>query len=276
MIILKGYKSLVFYSSSVLIVTKKNTVYSYDIENKKITKLFSIPISIKDTILFSTNISIRILRLGVANATIYKNHLFFTYTKKIWIAKLDESEIIPQIIFEFENGKSPLNFSLVEENQSTYFNAGIYFGEYFSNPSESPVQIYHIHPNTFEVKPVFTFPEKTINHIHNLVFDDSERYFWVLAGDFGHCAGIWKAQNFFKDVECICNGKQAYRSCVGFTHQNDFLFATDSQFETNSIQLLKQENDKIFFEKKLKSMGHAYLELSIKVGTFLQQPPSHR
>ena len=61
---------------------------------------------------------------------------------------------------------------------------------------------------------------------------------WILAGDFGEAASIWKAKNGFKEIEKVVSNHQKFRSCVAFPISEGLLYATDTQFEGNSIRIL--------------------------------------
>lgn len=39
---------------------------------------------------------------------------------------------------------------------------------------------------------MFTFAQGQVNHIHDVVPDPYRECFWILTGDFGEAAGIWR------------------------------------------------------------------------------------
>src|SRR5690606_22317341 len=131
----------------------------------------------------------------------------------------------------------PLQITKIEDLKG--FNNGIYFGEYFGNPLKSSVKILQYKDNALDE--VFVFPPGIINHIHNLVVDKYRDCIWLLAGDTDDSAAIYKIQNNFKDIERVVYGKQIYRSCVLFPLETGLLYATDSQYQTNSIRLLSRK-----------------------------------
>src|SRR5690606_24197021 len=87
--------------------------------------------------------------------------------------------------------------------------------------------------------------------IHNLIPDRFRDCVWILAGDFDDSAAIYKATENFNKIEKIVSGHQEYRSCVAFPVEQGLLYATDSQFEQNSIRLLKEDTNKKWISEPL-------------------------
>jgi hypothetical protein len=237
---LKGYKPIAFKNKSTIIVANKNKLFYYDLGNNRIKYFASINWSLKSKIFSVFAFIYRITRGGIRNGIIFDDYLYCTFEGKIWSLSLSqEGEVQPKLVFSFLQGSNSLHFSLVDKSDSikTGFEEGIYFGEYFSNPEKKPVNIFHIDKKQ-SVNCVYTFSKGEINHVHNVVFDIYRRCAWVLAGDFGKSAGMWQFGENFKNLLSVINGDQMYRSCVGFAVSEGLLYATDSQFEPNSIRLL--------------------------------------
>ena len=125
---------------------------------------------------------------------------------------------------------------------SNSFEDGVYFGEYFANPNKKDVKIYRINFE-FNIKEIYIFEQGKIEHIHSLVFDNFRDCIWVLTGDFKESAAIWQVKNNFNLVIKIFGGNQLYRSCVAFPLKEGLLYATDSQYQQNTINLLSLENE---------------------------------
>ena len=240
MILLKGYKPIAYETDTTLLVSKKNEVFRYNTENQKLQYLISLPLSLKQKIFSINRIFDRITRGGIRNGIVFNNSLYCTYGGMIWKILLQGTQgKVAESVFRFRNGNSALTFTLVDDSLSIEagFAPGIYFGEYFSNPNKEKVDIYRIDKlGTVEV--IYTFLAGQINHIHNIVFDPLRNCAWVLTGDFGNSAAIWRASDDFCSVTCAVGGEQQYRSCVAFVVKEGLLYVTDSQFEQNSIRLL--------------------------------------
>jgi hypothetical protein len=245
MILLKGYKPLVFENDSTLIISRKNKIFRYDILQNKKEFITELPHSFKKQMLYLNKLIYRITRGGIRNAALLDQVLYCTYEGKVWridLGDLPGKSVKP--VFPFSQGTSSLNFTVVNDlfSQETGFQKGVYFGEYFSNPKMGNVTIYKI-DIAGVVKSVFTFSQGTINHIHNIVLDKYRKCAWILTGDFENAASIWKAEDNFQKVSCIVKGNQKFRSCVAFPIKNGLLYATDSQFEQNEIRLLTVDDD---------------------------------
>lgn len=240
MILLKRYKPIAFESDTTLLVSKKNKVFRYHIEKQQMHYLATLPWTVKQKIFSINRIAYRITRGGIRNGMVFEQSLYCAYDGIIWRIPLHGADgKAPDVVFRFLNGNSPLTFTLVDEKLShaTGFTPGIYFGEYFSNPDKKKVDIYRI-DKLGTVENVYTFTAGQINHIHNIVLDTLRRCAWVLTGDFENGAGIWRVSGNFSSVTCIAGGEQHFRSCVAFAVKEGLLYATDSQFEQNTIRLL--------------------------------------
>lgn len=120
------------------------------------------------------------------------------------------------------------------------FEDGVYFGEYYKNDLLEPISIYHrTGVDNWDV--VYTFPKGTIKHIHNIVADPYRNCVWILTGDFGDAAAIWKVTDGFKKVERVAFGDQMWRGCVAFAIPEGLLYATDTPFSENYIYLFKPD-----------------------------------
>jgi len=235
--IIKGHKVLAHYDHQKIIISKLNKVYLFDLKGNKKELLCKFPITFKS---FISNYSLALRRLfrsdirygflSSDNLILVKSGIFriFNLSKREWI----ESIRIPR-------GSRPLN--MVHFQNVDGFTNGIYFGEYFSNPSKEECHIYRLEDSKLEK--VYTFPKGKINHIHNLIVDRFQNCIWILVGDFDDSAAIYKATNDFNTVERICYGSQQYRSCVAYPTEKGLVYATDSQFEQNKICLLHKIED---------------------------------
>lgn len=90
-------------------------------------------------------------------------------------------------------------------------------------------------------KIAYTFPQGTINHVHNVIAYPYRNCLWVFTGDFGDAAAIWKCSDRFKKVERFVCGDQKWRSCIAFALKEGILHATDAPFAKNHIYLLRED-----------------------------------
>jgi len=230
-----GYKPL-FYDRSVLICARRNKIFKLHDDGTE-EFLFSIPTTNINLLFLHSRLLSRLLRLGVYSSVIHNNTYFFCFSKKLY--SYNPKQKILSVEFYFEKGHGPLSFC--SEIKLKGFSRTVYFGEYFSNKDLNAVRILKRNHNGTWVK-CYEFAKGSINHIHRLVEDRQNNCIWILAGDFGSAAGIYRTTNNFTNVEKIVYGNQKYRSCVAFPLENGLLYATDSQFEKNSIRVLRNFN----------------------------------
>lgn len=223
-----------------LIFEKNLTLYLGSYEEKE--KISNIPASFFHKFARRSKYLSRILRLLPSAATTLDNKLYFGLLGKIICYDLNNKIFLEP--FSLNRGRSPLNISSIYSIDG--FDDGLLFGEYFSNPSKGQVNIYSLkktkNNNQWEI--IYTFPEGKINHVHNIIPDSIRGAVWILAGDFDNAASIWKTEDNFKSVNLICSGEQKYRSCVAFSTEQGIVYATDSQFNENTIRLLYYEDGK--------------------------------
>ncbi|GAB3902932.1 hypothetical protein [Mucilaginibacter boryungensis] len=226
---------LCFIANNELLISKSNIIYIYNIERNSKRKLTTLPINIYIATITRFRILARIFRLGVRYAIpIGDDKVLIVFNKKIY-----ELNIIDGSFFEtldIKRGNRPLNIANIKDIKG--FTNATCFGEYFFNPNKSPVHIYS-RSSQSNWNIVYTFPKETVDHVHAIIPDNYTNCVWILTGDFENGAGIWMAQDNFKVVKPILVGKQIYRACVAYPQKEGLIYATDSQFETNSIRLLK-------------------------------------
>lgn len=233
--VLKGYQVLTTDNKSVFL-SKLNTLVRYDVETKELTKIFQFP---KDVTSLSSQLwkpFRRLFRKDIrCGVMLDQNRIVVVRNGVIYTIKVETGEVLSEL--KIPRGARPLNFLKLDGLKG--FDQGLYFGEYFGNASKEEVRIFKCERDA--LKEVYCFDSGTINHIHNLVVDTERECIWILAGDFGDGASIYRAYDNFERVECVVKGKQLYRACVGFPVKEGLLYATDSQFEQNSIRLLTEK-----------------------------------
>ena len=141
--------------------------------------------------------------------------------------------------------KNPLCFCVEKKTDGTN---NIYYGEYIWNEKKEPVAIYKRCKKGWHK--VFEFSAGMITHIHNIVFDENKKCFYILTGDMDKESGIWIANYDFSLVRPLVIGKQAYRACVLFPVDDGVVFATDTPLEKNSIsKMIVKDNTAVSIQK---------------------------
>lgn len=231
---LKGYIVLSYCDDNSIFVSKLNKVYKYYILEDKIEEVYVFPRNTKHLISKISYKARRLLRSDIRFALKYNfNHLLLVHDSFFLLLDLEAKKISHKV--KLPKGSRPLNMSFIKNIKG--FNNGLYYGEYFINPLKKEADIYRYEKS--KLTKVYCFPTDSINHIHNLIPDVYNNCVWILTGDFGKGAAIYKATDNFKNVELVLENSQQYRSCVAFATPQGLLYATDSQFEQNHIRLLK-------------------------------------
>lgn len=131
-------------------------------------------------------------------------------------------------------GSKPLNLCITPDER-------IFFGEYFQNVENVPVNIYQLDVETGTLKVAYTFGQGEINHIHGLFFDKFAKRIWVVTGDDdGECI-IGYTEDEFKHFKIVFRGGQEYRCCQMFFYPDYIVYATDSQFISNVIKKIDRQ-----------------------------------
>ena len=232
--VLKQHQPICFTDYG-LATYKKQHIYILSIEDWSTLAKFRIERSMNKIILETFPWYFRARRCGVRCGLSLGDDIIIVYNKHIIC--LDTIEGTLGLEFLLNRGFGPLRLCYISGISG--FAPTVHFGEYFSNSEKKPVRIYQREKSN-AWKTVYIFQSGQINHIHALIPDRYQDCVWILTGDFGDGAGIWRASDGYRNVEPIVRGDQIYRSCVAFPRKEGLLYATDSQLNKNSLRLLKK------------------------------------
>lgn len=126
---------------------------------------------------------------------------------------------------------NPLSFCTRYDNYGNLID--LLYGEYIWNVENDPVSIYRRSEGKW--KKIFSFPDHTIQHIHNIVYDKYRNCYFIMTGDKNDESGIWTADYQFENVKPLVKGNQKYRACVLFPTSNGIFYATDTPLEQNYV-----------------------------------------
>ena len=130
-----------------------------------------------------------------------------------------------------QRGTRPLNFAVIPDGR-------IFWGEYFDNPARDAVHVYGSEDYGATWKVVFSFPQKSIRHIHNIVYDRWENCLWVLTGDVGEECRVLRVSLDWKKVDVVVCGNQQARTVAAVPVADGLYFASDAPAEQNYIYKL--------------------------------------
>ncbi len=262
--VLRRFNVLIVLGPNELLLSKHNHLFIYSLVTNSYSYILSLPCPFYIKVFSRIKLFSRLFRLGVRlGLSITENKVLVVFNNFFYEICIIKKSY--QVVFSLPRGNRPLNIANVHNIKG--FDNSLYFGEYFSNFSKDSVNIYkRLFDGSWEI--VFTFPKGTIEHVHSIVPDAYRECLWVLTGDFDNAAGIWMVKNNFNEIEPVLIGKQIFRACVAFPEPEGLIYATDSQFETNSIRLLKKSNDKWVSECICEINGPAIYGCKVKSNLF--------
>lgn len=221
----KGYKPLAYL---------KNQLYFYKsgklwtIRNGEMRTVMSINhCSWKD----KSRMLVRLFRREPKFAVPIDDHrMIIAGFRKLLMVDVNKKEA--QLLSESRDGFSdPLNICKAEKNWL------MIWGDYGSNPNHDVIRVYGLKQDlTTEI--IFSFHEKQIRHIHNII-PRLDGGYYIFTGDQEESAGIYVADDSFRKVDPVRIGTQQFRAVVGFDTEHGLLYATDAVNEQNFVYLLK-------------------------------------
>lgn len=196
----------------------------------------------------------RLFRADVHFFTTMKNGQPICIAKR-GIFKYNPSNRKFEKCFDITRGTRPLN--ICEDKDGN-----IFFGEYFNNPHRDSVNIYKSIDYGASWEVAYTFPAKSIRHIHELCFDNYTNSIWVATGDLdGECI-IGYTNDQFRSFNSVLKGGQEYRTCKLLFFRDKIVYGTDSE---TAVNYLKQIDRNTLEVTDLVSLQGSVIN-SVKIG----------
>lgn len=233
---LKGYKPLLYWRNNLLLA-KDEKLFISDLELCNLKFIVAMPSSWHFLYLRRSRLLCRAKRLEMGPACLLDDdiHCLLWHENSFWIVNLEDGSF--RVESFFSSVKRPLSICFFD---ITSFDRGVYYGEYVSNPDMKSVNVFHRDTDGIW-SIVFSFPAGTINHIHSLIADPFGETIYLLTGDYGSAASIWKASNNFSSVKRICAPGQDVRACWLAIRKNGIFYATDSHIDANNCMFLQPD-----------------------------------
>lgn len=233
--LIKHYKIL--YVSSIKIIASKG--YQLFIsEDCGITWQYWSKIKWNKYSFFSSiRILVRLTRSEISALYCLTNGDYICIAKK-GIYKFNPISSLFIRVKKISRGSRPLHLA-IDNNDS------LYFGDYFLNKKREIVNIYcsNDYGKTWMI--VYSFPIKSIKHIHGVFFDKFDEKLWVTTGDNdGECI-IGYSEDKFQTIKELYKGGQNYRAVKLLFYKDYILFGTDSPFITNKIYKIHRVTNKL-------------------------------
>jgi hypothetical protein len=132
-------------------------------------------------------------------------------------------------------GTRPLHFAVTPDDY-------VFWGEYFDNAAREEVHIYVSSDLGATWDVAYTFPKRTIRHVHNIVYDTWANCLWVLTGDAESECRIIRASCDFSNVEVVLAGGQQARAAALVPGADGVYFSSDTPLETNYVYRLDRRD----------------------------------
>lgn len=206
------------------------TIYKSVDGLKSIQRVAAVPAPLIERLSSFSQLTLRLGRLGCYSLVGTPEGSLISISRRR-ISRLGADQGRFETTFVVEHGSRPMGIGVAPDG----FMA---FGEYWSNPVRLPLRIYGSEDDGRSWEIIRTLPAKTAKHIHNVLWDDIRRGFWVLTGDDDSECALYFSNDHFKSMEIVARGGQQYRACSGFFTPEGICFGTDSEREPNWIVLV--------------------------------------
>ncbi len=242
--LIKGHVAL-YIDSDFWILAKGYTLYKYNPITSE-TEIFAKLNDPKSAIASKFRLTRRALRAEVTHLYHFGIDWFCIARKAIF--KLNPQTRIFEICRRISRGSRPMN--LCQATDGT-----IFYGEYFFNPECVAVNVYKSEDNGNTWTTAYTFRQGEINHIHGIFNDPYSTGLWIFTGDDDMACIAGYSEDDFKTIQKRFEGEQKYRICVPLFREKDIIYATDSQFEPNTIRRIDRQTLEIEDLQSIQGSG---------------------
>lgn len=121
----------------------------------------------------------------------------------------------------------------------------VVWGEYGRCKHRRPVRVYVSTDAGRSFELAHAFESHTIDHVHNIVWDDGLKRYWLLAGDKGQHPGIGLFSENLADFEWVVKGQQQHRAVAVFDLGDRLVYGTDTQMEPNAVMSLDKKTGRL-------------------------------
>lgn len=118
----------------------------------------------------------------------------------------------------------------------------IYFGEYLANDERGEMRIYKYSNGREALENAYTFPPKSIKHIHGIYFDKFSKALFCLTGDEEKECQILRSSDGFKTVEIVGQGDETWRAVSILFDENSYFYGMDAEFRANHIYKVDRQS----------------------------------
>ena len=186
----------------------------------------------KNSILSKNKLTKRFFRAEIFSHRTLKNNVGICIAKKgIFL----ENSITRQFekVFNVVRGSRPM--AICEDRDGT-----IFFGEYYYNKKRNRVHIFASYDSGKNWNIIYTFPPKTVRHIHTIQLDPYTGFLWIATGDENEECFIGYTKDGFKTLEIVAKGGQEFRTCNFLFQKDKIIYGTDSPYVENYLKAINR------------------------------------
>ena len=225
----------------------------------------TLPVPVQKVILSKIRFISRGLRTGIHQITTMHNG-------KIIICCSNEFYLSDTSLANFERIELHSRFYQILDHNICVTPHFTYFGEYFRNVERNPVTVFRTGDGKTWTK-IFSFPKKSVKHIHLLQYDPYFRKIWFSTGDSDSECLLGYSDPDFSHVEIVGRNHQDWRCLELLFTPEKIFWGTDNPegqnwlmaLDRNSgvVQKLKKFNGPVY---NLKQFSKNYMILTATEG----------
>lgn len=197
----------------------------------------------------------RMLRFQITNVIPLENgDVFVTFDRSVGLVRRGEYQKLNGLIRPCRVLRSAC---AVDEK------GDIFFGEYLANMERGEIRIYKYNTGSDALEVAYTFPERSIKHVHGIYFDKFTNSLFCLTGDDVNECQILQTFDEFQTVNVIGKGDETWRAVSMLFSKKYVYYGMDAEFRANHIykfdrqtgerSSLGEVNGTIFYSKQI---GH--------------------
>lgn len=239
---------------------------------------FSIPQDAKHATLSKSRILRRLLRLDKSNAVFNceRDSVIVFYRGAGWRYDIGTGDL--DHVMTFRQCRNALHQGVCVSR------AGIFVGEYGSNPTRDGVPVWGSYDGGRSWRIVYEFPAGKVRHVHGVYSDPYTDDIWITTGDNDSESYLARTDPAFKSISFSGDGSQASRA-VGLMFREDAIFwGMDSPLQdcyllrmdrhSGQIVPVRRFEGPIWYTKTLED-GAQLLQTTVEVGPGVKSSDSH-
>lgn len=243
------FNNIIIASKGYKIYISKDLGETWEFRNE-------LPVRLNKRLCSNARIIARLLRNGITKiAKIGGNRLLICCDREMYLSDLDFNS--------FERINVPTRFFQLLDNNICITKKYVYYGEYFPNNARYKVNIY-LTIDGVEWEKIYSFPRKSIRHIHLLQYDPFSDRIWFSTGDLGAECMLGNANHDFSNVEIIGANDQKWRCTEIIFNRENLLWGTEDPSGTNWILSLDRANLNLYKIQEVFGVVYNIIKLGSK------------